>query len=61
MKKAEFIVREYKNKIDRKTNTVSSNNQFLLYIAEALSKSMTQKDRKEVFKIYKKVHSMKNR
>lgn len=60
MKKADFIVQEYKNKMERKTNNSNSNNVFLLYIAEALSKPMSQRDRKEVFKIYKKIHSLKN-
>jgi len=31
---------------------------FLLYIAEALSKPMSQRDRTEVFKIYKKIHKL---
>ena len=55
MKKTDFIVQEYKNKIERNTNTRNSNQLFLLYIAEALSKPMSQRDRKEIFKIYKKV------
>ena len=58
MKKTDFIVQEYKNKIERNTNTRNSNQLFLLYIAEALSKPMSQRDRKEIFKIYKKVFKL---
>ena len=58
MKKTDFIVQEYKNKIKRNTNTNNSNQLFLLYIAEALSKPMSLRDRKEIFKIYKKVFKL---
>ena len=58
MKKTDFIVQEYKNKIERNTNTRNSNQLFLLYIAEALSKPMSQRDRKEIFKICKKVFKL---
>ena len=61
MKTVDFIVLEYKNKIERATNNSNSNDMFLLYIAEALSKRMSQRDSKEVLKIYKKVYSLKNK
>ena len=55
MNRIEFIIQEYSNMKQRKTNSQNSKVIFKNYIVKALSTSMSLKNRKKIYNIYKKV------
>ena len=55
MKRIDFIFQEYKNIKARKTNSYNQKQIFKNYIVETLSKKISLKDRKIIYKIYKKI------
>ena len=55
MRRVDFVIQEYGNKVCRKTNTLNSDLIFLEYVSDTLRKSLSKKDREKVSKIYKKL------
>ena len=56
MKRVDFIIQEYHNRLKRKNNNKNSTIIFMYYIAETLSKPISKNDRKRLFMIYKKLY-----
>jgi len=55
MRRVDFVIQEYGNKVRRRTNTLNSDLIFLEYVSDTLRKSLSKKDREKVLKIYKKL------
>jgi len=55
MRRVDFVIQEYGNKVRRRTNTLNSDLIFLEYVSDTLKKSLSKKDREKVSKIYKKL------
>lgn len=55
MRRVDFVIQEYSNKVHRKSNTLNSDLIFLEYVSETLRKSLSRKDREKVLKVYKKL------